>query len=155
MLLHDFLIGTFFTLLMYFISCFTKERLLWLFWKASSNQTWTFFQCASFQLCLTTSQFCLPTRINCHPWNKAHPAMRTGTILDFLLKSSNWKLWWYFFFRSLVENMNYFKEEMYALREQNRSLQHRLEDEISARKRLESIMRCNLLSNRQDIEWND
>lgn len=59
------------------------------------------------------------------------------------------------FFRSLVENMNYFKEEMYALREQNRSLQHRLEDEISARKRLESIMRCNLLSNRQDIEWND
>ena len=60
-----------------------------------------------------------------------------------------------FFFRSLVENMNYFKEEMYALREQNRSLQHRLEDEISARKRLESIMRCNLLSNRQDIEWND
>ena len=57
--------------------------------------------------------------------------------------------------RSLVENINYFKDEMYALREQNRQLQHRLEEEISARKRLESIMRCNLLSNRQDIEWND
>ena len=58
-------------------------------------------------------------------------------------------------YRSLVENINYFKDEMYALREQNRQLQHRLEEEISARKRLESIMRCNLLSNRQDIEWND
>ena len=67
-----------------------------------------------------------------------------------LLKKS-----FFLIYRSLVENINYFKDEMYALREQNRQLQHRLEEEISARKRLESIMRCNLLSNRQDIEWND
>lgn len=57
--------------------------------------------------------------------------------------------------RSLVDNLNFLKDEIYSLREQNRSLQHRLEDEISARKRLESITRCNLLANRQDIEWND
>ena len=51
--------------------------------------------------------------------------------------------------------MNFVKDEIYQLREQNRGLHQRLEEEVSARKRLESIMRCNLLANRQDIEWND
>ena len=58
-------------------------------------------------------------------------------------------------FRSLVDNLNLLKDEIYQLREQNRGMHHRLEEEISARKKLESIMRCNLLANRQDIEWND
>jgi len=57
--------------------------------------------------------------------------------------------------RSLVDNLNLLKDEIYQLREQNRGMHHRLEEEISARKKLESIMRCNLLANRQDIEWND
>jgi len=57
--------------------------------------------------------------------------------------------------RSLVDNVHFLKDEIYQLREQNRGLHQRLEEEVSARKRLESIMRCNLLANRQDIEWND
>jgi len=57
--------------------------------------------------------------------------------------------------RSLVDNVHFLKDEIYQLREQNRGLGQRLEEEVSARKRLESIMRCNLLANRQDIEWND
>ena len=61
----------------------------------------------------------------------------------------------YCLFRSLVDNMNFLKDEIYQLREQNRTLHQRVEDEVSARKKLESIMRCNLLANRQDIEWND
>jgi len=57
--------------------------------------------------------------------------------------------------RSLFDNVNFLKDEIYQLREQNKGLNQRLEEEVSARKKLESIMRCNLLSNRQDIEWND
>jgi len=57
--------------------------------------------------------------------------------------------------RSLLDNVNFVKDEIYQLREQNRGLHQRLEEEVSARKRLESIMRCNLLANRQDIEWNN
>ena len=62
---------------------------------------------------------------------------------------------YFLFFRSLVDNVHFLKDEIYQLREQNRGLHQRLEEEVSARKRLESIMRCNLLANRQDIEWND
>lgn len=58
-------------------------------------------------------------------------------------------------FRSLADNLNTLRDEIYQLRDQNRNLQLRLEEEISARKRLESITRCNLLQNRHDIEWND
>ena len=60
------------------------------------------------------------------------------------------------FFRSMAtDNYNLLKEEVMQQKEQIRSLYNRLEDEICSRKRLESIIRCNVLPNKQDIEWND
>ena len=38
---------------------------------------------------------------------------------------------------------------------QNRSLKGRVEEEVQARKRLENILKNNVLPNRNDIEWND
>jgi hypothetical protein len=61
----------------------------------------------------------------------------------------------YIIFRSVADNLNLLKDEIYHVRDQNRNLQRKLEEEISARKKLESIMRCNVLPNRQDIEWNE
>ena len=62
----------------------------------------------------------------------------------------------YQFFRSMAtDNYNLLKEELYQQREQIRSLHQRLEEEVCSRKRLESIIRCNVLPNKQDIEWND
>jgi len=54
-----------------------------------------------------------------------------------------------------TDNYNLLKEEVMQQKEQIRSLYNRLEDEICSRKRLESIIRCNVLPNKQDIEWND
>ena len=51
--------------------------------------------------------------------------------------------------------MDFLKDEINQLWEQNKGLNQRLEEEVSARKKIESIMRFNLLANRQDIEWND
>ena len=62
----------------------------------------------------------------------------------------------FFSIRSMAtDNYNLLKEEITQQKEQIRSLYNRLEDEICSRKRLESIIRCNVLPNKQDIEWND
>ena len=62
----------------------------------------------------------------------------------------------FFLFRSMAtDNYNLLKEEVMQQKEQIRSLYNTLEDEICSRKRLESIIRCNVLPNKQDIEWND
>ena len=60
------------------------------------------------------------------------------------------------FTRSMAtDSYNSLKEELFQQREQMRNLHLRLEEEICSRKRLESIIRCNVLPNKQDIEWND
>ena len=47
-----------------------------------------------------------------------------------------------------TDNYNLLKEEITQQKEQIRSLYNRLEDEICSRKRLESIIRCNVLPNK-------
>lgn len=93
-------------------------------------------------------------RTSFHLWSRARQALMIGKKTAFS-PIRNVLILTFFSLRSLVDNLNFLKDEIYQLREQNRGLQGRLEEEVSARKRLESIMRCNLLANRQDIEWND
>jgi len=47
------------------------------------------------------------------------------------------------------------KEQLIALKFQNKTLQSKVDEEVNARKRLEGILRNNLLPNRSDIEWNN
>ena len=47
------------------------------------------------------------------------------------------------------------KEQLQMVENQNRSLKGRVEEEVQARKRLENILKNNVLPNRNDIEWND
>ena len=52
----------------------------------------------------------------------------------------------------LVRNL---KDQLHLLKDQNRNLKGRVEEEVHARKRLENILKNNVLPNRNDIEWND
>ena len=52
----------------------------------------------------------------------------------------------------LVRNL---KDQLYLLKDQNKNLKGRVEEEVHARKRLENILKNNVLPNRSDIEWND
>ena len=58
-------------------------------------------------------------------------------------------------FRELTEVIRNMKEQLQMVENQNRSLKGRVEEEVQARKRLENILRNNVLPNRNDIEWND
>ena len=54
-----------------------------------------------------------------------------------------------------MELVGIMKDQLQMIKEQNRSLKGRVEEEVRARKRLEDILRNNVLQNRHDIEWND
>ena len=58
-------------------------------------------------------------------------------------------------FRLTAEAIKSIKEQLGALKFQNRALQSRVDEEVNARKRLEIILKNNLLPNRSDIEWNN
>ena len=47
------------------------------------------------------------------------------------------------------------KDQLHVLKDQNRNLKGEMEEEVHARKRLENILKNNVLPNRNDIEWND
>jgi len=57
--------------------------------------------------------------------------------------------------RLTAEAIKSIKEQLGALKFQNRALQSRVDEEVNARKRLEIILKNNLLPNRSDIEWNN
>lgn len=57
--------------------------------------------------------------------------------------------------RLTSETIRSIKEQLIALKVQNKTLQSRVDEEVNARKRLEGILRNNLLPNRSDIEWNN
>ena len=60
------------------------------------------------------------------------------------------------FIRRLTsEALRSIKDQLSALKLQNRTLQGRVDEEVAARKRLEIILKNNLLHNRSDIEWNN
>ena len=54
-----------------------------------------------------------------------------------------------------MEAIKSIKDQLGNLKYQNRLLRDRVEEEVSARKRLEAILKNNLLPNRTDIEWNN
>merc|ERR1719249_224938 len=56
--------------------------------------------------------------------------------------------------RLTSEALRFIKDQLSALKLQNRTLQGRVDEEVAARKRLEIILKNNLLHNRSDIEWN-
>ena len=58
-------------------------------------------------------------------------------------------------FSDVMELVKIMKDQLQMIKEQNRSLKGRVEEEVRARKRLEDILRNNVLQNRSDIEWND
>merc|ERR1719510_2453380 len=57
--------------------------------------------------------------------------------------------------RELMELVKNLKDQLYLLKDQNRNLKGKMEEEVHARKRLENILKNNVLPNRNDIEWND
>ena len=57
--------------------------------------------------------------------------------------------------RELTDLVKSLKEQLQLLRDQNRNLKGKVEEEVQARKRLENILKNNVLPNRNDIEWND
>jgi len=57
--------------------------------------------------------------------------------------------------RLTSEALRSIKDQLSALKLQNRTLQGRVDEEVAARKRLEIILKNNLLHNRSDIEWNN
>ena len=59
------------------------------------------------------------------------------------------------FFRELMDVVRSLKDQLHVLKDQNRNLKGKMEEEVHARKRLENILKNNVLPNRNDIEWND
>ena len=57
--------------------------------------------------------------------------------------------------RELTDLVKSLKEQLQLLRDQNRNLKGKVEEEVQARKRLENILKNNVLPNRNDIEWNE
>ena len=57
--------------------------------------------------------------------------------------------------RELTDLVKSLKEQLHLLRDQNRNLKGKVEEEVQARKRLENILKNNVLPNRNDIEWNE
>ena len=58
-------------------------------------------------------------------------------------------------FRELSDLVRNLKEQLQMLKDQNRNLKGKVEEEVQARKRLENILKNNVLPNRNDIEWNE
>ena len=58
-------------------------------------------------------------------------------------------------FRELTELVRNLREQLQLLKDQNRNLKGKVEEEVQARKRLENILKNNVLPNRNDIEWNE
>ena len=58
-------------------------------------------------------------------------------------------------FRELSDLVRSLKEQLQMLKDQNRNLKGKVEEEVQARKRLENILKNNVLPNRNDIEWNE
>ena len=54
-----------------------------------------------------------------------------------------------------MEVVKTLKDQLYMVKDQNRSLKNKMEEEVQARKRLENILKNNVLPNRNDIDWND
>merc|ERR1719266_2925980 len=57
--------------------------------------------------------------------------------------------------KELTDLVKSLKEQLQMLRDQNRNLKGKVEEEVQARKRLENILKNNVLPNRNDIEWNE
>jgi hypothetical protein len=57
--------------------------------------------------------------------------------------------------RELMDVVRSLKDQLHVLKDQNRNLKGKMEEEVHARKRLENILKNNVLPNRNDIEWND
>merc|ERR1711981_1068807 len=57
--------------------------------------------------------------------------------------------------REMIELVRNLKDQLHMLKDQNRNLKGKVEEEVQARKRLENILKNNVLPNRNDIEWND
>ena len=60
-----------------------------------------------------------------------------------------------FVYRELTDLVKSLKEQLQLLKDQNRNLKGKVEEEVQARKRLENILKNNVLPNRNDIEWNE
>ena len=58
-------------------------------------------------------------------------------------------------FRELTDLVKNLREQLQLLKDQNRNLKGKVEEEVQARKRLENILKNNVLPNRNDIEWNE
>eukprot|EP00096_Caligus_rogercresseyi_P005875 TRINITY_DN2191_c0_g4_i1.p1 TRINITY_DN2191_c0_g4~~TRINITY_DN2191_c0_g4_i1.p1 ORF type:complete len:638 (-),score=173.45 TRINITY_DN2191_c0_g4_i1:265-2121(-) len=52
-----------------------------------------------------------------------------------------------------LDNFDCLKEEVKLLKEQNKFLCHRIEEEVNSRRKLEGILRNKIFVNRNDIEW--
>ena len=61
----------------------------------------------------------------------------------------------FFVYRELTDLVKSLKEQLQLLKDQNRNLKGKVEEEVQARKRLENILKNNVLPNRNDIEWNE
>jgi len=57
--------------------------------------------------------------------------------------------------RELTDLVKNLREQLQLLKDQNRNLKGKVEEEVQARKRLENILKNNVLPNRNDIEWNE
>jgi len=57
--------------------------------------------------------------------------------------------------KELSDLVRSLKEQLQMLKDQNRNLKGKVEEEVQARKRLENILKNNVLPNRNDIEWNE
>ena len=58
-------------------------------------------------------------------------------------------------YRELTDLVKNLREQLQLLKDQNRNLKGKVEEEVQARKRLENILKNNVLPNRNDIEWNE
>ena len=59
------------------------------------------------------------------------------------------------YYRELTDLVKNLREQLQLLKDQNRNLKGKVEEEVQARKRLENILKNNVLPNRNDIEWNE
>ena len=58
-------------------------------------------------------------------------------------------------YRKLTDLVKNLREQLQLLKDQNRNLKGKVEEEVQAMKRLENILKNNVLPNRNDIEWNE